>query len=139
MALHFAEHDVVDLDLNRVDRFYSAKLARLDLAAHRLAARPELDRLAFPQPCDVPCRPTHLAMLSMIRESRRSPTQESRGPIGQSCRYLGEDLVGPDDDYYSLAQLLRHASIGRWGQRQFDAAMSSASAIPFDTRKSLAP
>src|SRR5262249_22125058 len=57
-AVHLAQHDVADLE--RAGRRHDgAELAGLDLARHRVAARPELHTLAALQLSDVQRRPAH--------------------------------------------------------------------------------
>src|SRR5262245_5233278 len=58
-APHLAQDDVADLERRGVNRLHRAELPRLDLAGHRVAARPEGHRLAGAQLRDVPGRPAH--------------------------------------------------------------------------------
>jgi hypothetical protein len=53
LAVHLAENDVAYLQHCRVHRLDGTQLAGLDLALHRVAPGPELNRLSFLQPGDV--------------------------------------------------------------------------------------
>src|SRR5260370_41158053 len=69
-SIHFAQYDVAHFQCGRINSFHRAKLARLDLASHRVSPRPKLYRFTLLQSRNVLGCPSHGFLLISLKKAK---------------------------------------------------------------------